>query len=116
MCGSESRQMNEGIDTGVPAVHDGRFKQACGPVPDAVQHLMEFFQAVRIEYQLRVSTVDGAVRASPLIPNKTFRPRHRLLLFSKPLGKRHKGEPRVTNAKTTTLRLPVAGRLFVCPV
>lgn len=87
---------------------DWRFEQARRTLSGTLQNLVKLLQGLRIQSQFRVGMMDGAVRAPPLIPNKMFRPRHKLLLFSK-TGERA-ARIRAAKPHTKTKRPATAGR------
>jgi hypothetical protein len=78
---SESREMDERVDTGVTAAEDWSLKQARPPLPSAVEQLVKRIEDGRIRGQLYESAADGAVRSPLAILNVAFRPRHEVLRF-----------------------------------
>jgi hypothetical protein len=79
MCASESGQIDERLYAKVTPFANGSLEQARRAFPRADQHLVKFLEGKRIGSELRTRAVNGAVRLSPVILNRKFRPRHKLL-------------------------------------
>jgi hypothetical protein len=76
-----------------------RIEQAWRSLPSADQHLLKLLEGGRIRSELCARAVDGAVRLSLVTLNRKFRPRHKLLQFSKPVSERRGCAPSMPDSR-----------------
>ncbi len=83
-------------------VENGRFQQTCRSIPSGVQQFVKYCHTGCVRGEPCVGVADGAVSLSFVIPNRTLRPRHELLLLFPELDLlrgRHSSAPPMSDAE-----------------